>query len=197
MLKLLPAAVLVALALPTMAMADGADDITAIRKEMEAMRAAYEARLQALERRLQSAEAAMAAAPAASGAASATAAGPPAPVAAAPAASHCRRCSAGHRRRGRRRERVQPVDLADPLGPLHAHVARPGALRDQRLPAAAGRRDRAGHARLQPRRIRARLRGQHRPVAARRRQHRARTPTTRSRSRRPSCRRPRSATASR
>jgi hypothetical protein len=84
MLKLLPAAVLVALALPTMAMADGADDITAIRKEMEAMRAAYEARLQALERRLQSAEAAMAAAPAASGAASAPAAGPPAPVAAVP-----------------------------------------------------------------------------------------------------------------
>jgi hypothetical protein len=84
MLKLLPAAVLVALALPTMAMADGADDITAIRKEMEAMRATYEARLQALERRLQSAEAAMAAASAASGAASATAAGPPAPVAAVP-----------------------------------------------------------------------------------------------------------------
>jgi hypothetical protein len=83
MLKLLPAAVAVALALPTMAMADSADDIAAIRKEMETMRAAYEARLQALERRLQSAEAAMAAAPAAS-AVSATAAGPGAPGAAVP-----------------------------------------------------------------------------------------------------------------
>jgi hypothetical protein len=55
MLKLLSAAVSVALALPITALADGADDIAAIRKEMDAMRAAYEARLQALERRLQSA----------------------------------------------------------------------------------------------------------------------------------------------
>ena len=79
MLKLWSAAVAVALALPVPALADSADDIAAIRKEMETMRAAYEARLQALERRLQSAEAAIAAAaPAASAAATAANAAAPA-----------------------------------------------------------------------------------------------------------------------
>ena len=54
-----------------------------------------------------------------------------------------------------------------------------------------------GDARLQPRRNRAGVLRQHRPVAARRGQHRARRRTTRSRSRRPTSRPPRSATACR
>jgi len=91
MLKLLGAAVAVALTLPVPALADSAEEIAAIRREMEAMRAAYEARLQALERRLQSAEAATAgAAQTAASAASpspAAAAAVPAPVAAPAPAS--------------------------------------------------------------------------------------------------------------
>ena len=141
MLKLLPAAVAVALALPTMAMADSADDIAAIRKEMETMRATYEARLQALERRLQSAEAAMAAAPAAS-AVSATAAGAAAPGGAVPQPATAAVAPPATAAAGGGATAFNPSDLAHSLGPLHAHVARSRVVRDRRLSAAAGRPDR-------------------------------------------------------
>ena len=59
-------------------------------------------------------------------------------------------------RRRQRRECLQPGDLADPLGPVRTHLAGPGGLRDHRLRAAAGCRDRPRHARLQPGRNRAR-----------------------------------------
>jgi hypothetical protein len=72
-MKLLHAALAAALALPSAANADNAEDLAAIRKDMDAMRSAYEARLQSLEQRLQSAEAALAATRAAAVAA------PPAP----------------------------------------------------------------------------------------------------------------------
>ena len=62
----------------------------------------------------------------------------------------------GRRRALGRGQRLQPGHVADPLGQLRPSVARPGRLCDRGLP--ARRRDRPGHARLQPRRIRARLR---------------------------------------
>jgi len=58
MFKLLPAGLALALAMPLSALADGASDIEALRKEIEAIRAEYEARLNALEQRLRAAEAA-------------------------------------------------------------------------------------------------------------------------------------------
>ena len=58
--KLLPASLALALAAPFGAMADTTSELKALRSEIEAMRAAYEARLQALEQRLKAAEAATA-----------------------------------------------------------------------------------------------------------------------------------------
>ena len=84
-MKVFPAAIAAALALPIPAFADDAAELAAIRKDMDAMRASYEARLQALERRLQSAEAALATQPApTSASASTSGAAPPAPAVAAP-----------------------------------------------------------------------------------------------------------------
>ena len=60
MLKLVPAALVLALVAPFGARADDAADLPALRAQMDAMRAAYEARLQALEQRLQRAESAIA-----------------------------------------------------------------------------------------------------------------------------------------
>jgi hypothetical protein len=82
--KLLPASLLLALAVPWGAHAQtspAASDLKALREEVAAMRRAYEARLQDLEARLKAAEAQAASA----SAAAPVAAGPaPAPVAAAP-----------------------------------------------------------------------------------------------------------------
>jgi len=171
--RLLSASIALALATPFGALADTASEISALRQEIDTMRAAYEARLQALEQRLQRAEAAAAPAPVA--AVAAVAGTPGAAASAVPVAARPEHLAIRHTRCRirRRRECIQPLDVADPFGPVHAHVAGPRDLLDQRLPAAARRRDRAWHARLQPRGIRARLRRQHRPLAARRCQHRA------------------------
>ena len=72
--KLLPASLVLAMALPGAARADADADIRALRAEIETMRSAYEARLQALERRLEAVRSGPPAAPAVS------VASPPAPA---------------------------------------------------------------------------------------------------------------------
>ena len=95
-MKLLPAALAAALALPSAANADNAEDLAAIRKDMDAMRSAYEARLQSLEQRLQRAEAALAATRADAVAAPPAAPTPPAAPAPAPAMSPAGSAAAGN-----------------------------------------------------------------------------------------------------
>ena len=85
MLKLVPAALVLAFAFPLGARADTSADVAALRQQMEAMRAAYEARLQALEQRVQRAEASIAPAPAAAAPVSVAVA--PVPIEAAPTTS--------------------------------------------------------------------------------------------------------------
>jgi len=117
-LKLLPVMIGLAM-LPEMAGA--ADDVAALRAEMQALKSDYSARVDALETRIQQLEAA------------------PAQVAATelppPTARACRvgrwRCV-----------RVQSRHLADPRRQLHEHVAQPGRLDHRRL-SAERRRGRA------------------------------------------------------
>ena len=66
--KLLPASLVLAMALPGAARADADADIRALRAEIETMRSAYEARLQALERRLEAVRSGPVAGPAVSAA---------------------------------------------------------------------------------------------------------------------------------
>lgn len=72
-----------AVAAPSLALADTPSDIAALRQEIDAIRAAYEVRLQSLEQRLKAAEAR--AAIAEPGVAAPVATAPPPPAAAAPA----------------------------------------------------------------------------------------------------------------
>ena len=85
--KLLPASLVLAMALPGAARADADADIRALRTEIETMRNAYEARLLALERRLEAARTGPVAAPAVSAAPApaVTAAMPAAPALSTPA----------------------------------------------------------------------------------------------------------------
>jgi hypothetical protein len=85
-----PAGLLLALTLPSTA-AMAADDLAALRAEMQALRASYEARLQALEARLQAAERG---APTAAAPATPTAA--PAPAATAPSGPGMRGAASGN-----------------------------------------------------------------------------------------------------
>ena len=171
---LIPAGLALALGAPVMALAQPNPEVESLRKEIEAMRSAYEQRLQALEQRLQASEAAakaaqssttgtVAASPASAPAPAATAAAPGTPtVAAAPAAT------------GGGANAFNPAISLILSGTVHAHLARPGAAtRSPASPLPPGAEIGPGDARLQPGRNRAGLRGQHRPLAARRRQHRA------------------------
>lgn len=80
--QLMPMSLALALAFPSLAHADTAADLAALRQELEAMRASYESRIQALEQRLQKAEGkAEATAGTAPATAATTAAAVPTPVA--------------------------------------------------------------------------------------------------------------------
>jgi hypothetical protein len=80
--KFLPAGLALALAAPSVALADTPSDIATLRQEVDAIRAAYEARLQSLEQRLKAAEAKASTAPQAVTAP--VAAPPPPPTVAVP-----------------------------------------------------------------------------------------------------------------
>ena len=144
-----PVAALLALAtLPAMAAA--ADDVAALRAELQAMKSDYSTRVDALEARIQqletverrAADAAMMAATAA----------PPEP---APSRAGRQRCVG-----------IQSGDVADSRRHVHQHLARSRRLAHRGL-RARGRRDRSRRAQLQSRRIRADLQRQHRSVLRR------------------------------
>jgi hypothetical protein len=156
MRNLFSAGLAIALAAPFAAAADTASDIQALRQEMEATRSNYEQRLQVLEQRLKAAEAA-AQAPAAASVAAAS----PTPAAPVPGT------------RGGANA-FNPEIIADPVGPVHAHVQGPGELFAERFSPSTRRRSGAGHARIQPLRKRARLRREYRSVVARLGRHRDR-----------------------
>ena len=182
MFKLFPAGLALALAAPLGAQADTATDINVLRREIETIRADYEARLKALEQRLQAAE-------------SANGAGSPAsPVATAAVAGNT--AAAANATAGGANAFNPAISLI--LSGSYTHTSQDPAryaITGFQLPPRC--RDRPRHARLQPRRNRSSaLPPASTPGCAALPTSRC-TATTRSRSRRPSCRPRRWATACR